>query len=232
MRKENAKHACVVNVCRSLTFAHKNYSPWTILTTSLLTFWALNVLVTLLSMQGQKALGFHQKYLNLCSEGEWRSYGFGTTSGWVINDRTFIFGWTNPLKSRLLNETFMPNNHNVPRCRQISEARHIWRFGGTASSMRVATSSTTTPLWRWTAKAQLFSSRPTSQSISPDRKVSLLSPNGSGLLMMLTVFVLLNVSMLFILAMFSLLAYYMHTLYFLKKNAKNNATLNIPNSRL
>ncbi len=30
-------------------------------------FWALIVVVHLLSMQGQKALGFHQKYLNLCS---------------------------------------------------------------------------------------------------------------------------------------------------------------------
>ncbi len=32
-------------------------------------------------------------YLNLCSEDEQRSYGFGTTWGWVINDRNFIFGW-------------------------------------------------------------------------------------------------------------------------------------------
>ncbi len=44
-------------------------------------FWALNVVVALLSMQGQKALGFHQIYLNLCSEDEGRSYRFGTTSG-------------------------------------------------------------------------------------------------------------------------------------------------------
>ncbi len=43
---------------------------WTILTMSLPPFWALNVSVALLSMQGQKALGFHQKYLNLCSEDE------------------------------------------------------------------------------------------------------------------------------------------------------------------
>ncbi len=59
-----------------------------------LPFWALNVSVAVLSIQGQKALGFHQKYLNLCSEDEWRSYGFGTTWGWVINDRFFIF-WVN-----------------------------------------------------------------------------------------------------------------------------------------
>ncbi len=30
----------------------------------------------LLSVEGQRALGFHQKYLNLCSEDERRSYGF------------------------------------------------------------------------------------------------------------------------------------------------------------
>ncbi len=33
-------------------------------------------------------------FLNLCSEDERRSYGFGTTSGWVINDRIFFF-WVN-----------------------------------------------------------------------------------------------------------------------------------------
>ncbi len=58
---------------------------------SLLPFWALNVVVALLSMEGQKALGFHQKYLNLCSKGKRKSYGL------VINDRIVIFGWTIPL---------------------------------------------------------------------------------------------------------------------------------------
>ncbi len=43
------------------------------------------------------ALGFHQKYPNLCSEDEQRSYGFRTTWGWVFNDTIFIFGWTMPL---------------------------------------------------------------------------------------------------------------------------------------
>ncbi len=57
-------------------------------------FWALNTVVTLLSIQGQKALRFHQKYLNLCSKEEWRSHRFGTTWWRVINDRIFIFGWT------------------------------------------------------------------------------------------------------------------------------------------
>ncbi len=64
---------------------------------SLLPFWALNVSVALLSMQGQKALWFYQKYLNLFSEDEQRSYGL--EQGWVINDRIFIFGWTTSLRS-------------------------------------------------------------------------------------------------------------------------------------
>ncbi len=58
-------------------FAHKMYSrafiklelnhdvTWTILTTSLLCFCALSVVGPLLSTEGKKALGFHQKYLNL-----------------------------------------------------------------------------------------------------------------------------------------------------------------------
>ncbi len=40
-----------------------------------------NISVVLLSMEGQIALRFHQKYLNLGSEDERRSYGFGTTCG-------------------------------------------------------------------------------------------------------------------------------------------------------
>ncbi len=37
------------------------------------------MVVPLCSMQGPKALGINQKYLNLCSEDEQSSYGFGTT---------------------------------------------------------------------------------------------------------------------------------------------------------
>ncbi len=46
---------------------------------SLLHFWALNVSVAMLSMQGQKALGFHEKHLDLGFEDKQRSYGFGKT---------------------------------------------------------------------------------------------------------------------------------------------------------
>ncbi len=47
---------------------------------------------------------FIKKCLNLCSEDERRSYGFGTTWGWVINDRIFIFGWTTPLSVCIFSE--------------------------------------------------------------------------------------------------------------------------------
>ncbi len=40
-----------------------------------------NISVVLLFMEDQRARRFHQKYLNLCSEDERRSYGFGTTRG-------------------------------------------------------------------------------------------------------------------------------------------------------
>jgi len=49
-------------------------------------------------MQASRAIGFYQKYLNLCSKDERRSYRCGTTWGLVINDIIFIFGWTNPLR--------------------------------------------------------------------------------------------------------------------------------------
>ncbi len=67
------------------------YVTWTILTMSSLSSWALNMVVAFLSMQGQKTLWFHQKYLNLWSKVEQRSEGFGTTLGWVINYGIFIF---------------------------------------------------------------------------------------------------------------------------------------------
>ncbi len=37
------------------------------------------------------------KYLPLCSAEQRHSYRFGTTQGWVNDDRIFIFGWTIPL---------------------------------------------------------------------------------------------------------------------------------------
>ncbi len=80
----------------------------------------LNVVVALLSMQGQKALGFHLKYVNLCFEDEWRSSGFETKWGWVSNDRILILGWTNPLTyknivfalaSKITETVFLPTSY-------------------------------------------------------------------------------------------------------------------------
>ncbi len=39
------------------------------------------------------------EYLPLCSAEQRHSYRFGTTWGWVNDDRIFIFGWSIPLKS-------------------------------------------------------------------------------------------------------------------------------------
>ncbi len=48
-------------------------------------------------MEGQKALGFHHKYLNLCSKDEQRSFRFETTWGWDFR----FFWWTIPLKLQI-----------------------------------------------------------------------------------------------------------------------------------
>ncbi len=82
----------------SCSFVKLRLNPWCHMDyfTDLLEprFWTLIVWGSLLSM---RALGVHQKYINLCSEDERRSHGFRTTWGWIIYDRIFIFGWTIPL---------------------------------------------------------------------------------------------------------------------------------------
>ncbi len=81
--------------CQSSTCVHDSGwtsdVTWTILSMYLVPFWALNLVVLLLSV-GQKALRLHQKYLNLCSEDERRFYRFGTTWAWVINDKKIFWG--------------------------------------------------------------------------------------------------------------------------------------------
>ncbi len=42
------------------------------------------------------------EYLPLCSAEQTHSYRFGTTWGWVNDDRIFIFGWTIPLIASLI----------------------------------------------------------------------------------------------------------------------------------
>ncbi len=62
------------------------------------TFLGLEPVSCIAVYGGSESSRISSKYLNLCSVDELRSYGFGTTRGWVINDSIFIFGWTNPLK--------------------------------------------------------------------------------------------------------------------------------------
>ncbi len=72
-----------------------------------------NISVVLRSMDGQKTVRFHPKYLNLCSEDERRSYGFRTTWGRVINDRIFILGWTNLLTWWANQKTHHPLHQHI-----------------------------------------------------------------------------------------------------------------------
>ncbi len=44
------------------------------------------------------------EYLPLCSAEQRHSYRFGTTWGWVNDDRIFIFGWTIPLTTMYLHQ--------------------------------------------------------------------------------------------------------------------------------
>jgi len=80
---------------------------WTILTMSLLHFWALKI-------------SRYQKYLDLCSEDERRSYGFRTTWGWVNTDRNFNSVWweccSKSNKSWSWNTVKMHRTLHVHRC--------------------------------------------------------------------------------------------------------------------
>ncbi len=92
LRNTNSLRAKTILVA-SYNYGWTTDVTWTILTISLSPFWALIVVGPLLSIKDQRALGFNQKYLNLCFEDERRSCGFGMTWGWVINDLIFIFSW-------------------------------------------------------------------------------------------------------------------------------------------
>ncbi len=57
-----------INLVASENYSWSTDVTWTIFMMFLLPFWVLKVSVVLPSMQGQKALGFHHKYRNLCSK--------------------------------------------------------------------------------------------------------------------------------------------------------------------
>ncbi len=127
------------------------------------TFLALNMIVLLLSTECQKTLGFHLKYLHLCFEDERRSYGFGTTRGWVIHDRIFIFGWTIhlTLKACLLLFPFHEKKILIPISQGtevtiVSEYVPFRYFTRTASRYRCkyGNQSNHAVLWRGTTRNQ------------------------------------------------------------------------------
>ncbi len=64
-----------------------------------------NIAVKLLSKEGPEALFVFWRW----------TYGFGMTWGWVINDRSFIFGGTNPLIYR--------DSYKWAICRPISQKK-------------------------------------------------------------------------------------------------------------
>ncbi len=103
---------------------------------SLPPFWALNMVVPLLSMQGQKAIGFHQKYHNLYSK-------LWTKVLQVWNDmsvsnywQNFIFGWTIPLK---MNQIWMRDSwlffcSQKWNCSQMNQTDLVLEFNSLTQS--------------------------------------------------------------------------------------------------
>lgn len=61
--------------------------------------WTLNISKHFLCLWRMRELSNHLKYLNLRSEDEPRSHRIGMASVCVINNRVFIFGWTNSLSA-------------------------------------------------------------------------------------------------------------------------------------
>ncbi len=59
------------------------------------------------------------KYLPLCSAEQRNSYKFGTTWGWVNDDRILIFGWTVPLSTRAI--TFTCESINLHFLRNLEK---------------------------------------------------------------------------------------------------------------
>ncbi len=119
-------------------FAHKKYSHTFIKLR--LNYWCymdyfINVFITFLGLEHVSSvavcrvrkLWFHQKYLNLCSEDEQRSYGFGTTWGSVINDIISVFGWTILLNwIQIMTDTKqIPMNQWVSKLEWIHQPRLI-----------------------------------------------------------------------------------------------------------
>ncbi len=119
------KYSCSYIILRLNHWCHMDYFN-DVLTTFLgLERGTFNVL----SMEGQKALGFHQKYLNLWSEDDRGSYWFGTTWG-SINDSDFIFGWTIPLNQCSTNGQYNAHKYVIQLLIAVTgtswQSKHNW----------------------------------------------------------------------------------------------------------
>ncbi len=100
-RKELLTDQCSGGHTHKYTPTKKDVT-WIILMISLLCLESLDHVRILAVYGGSESSRNAYKYLNLCSEDEQRSYGFGTTWGWVINDRIFMS--TIPLKIKVLHD--------------------------------------------------------------------------------------------------------------------------------
>ncbi len=78
------------------------------------------------------------EYLPLCSAEQRHSYRFGTTWGWVNDDRIFIFGWTIPLSpfaglhicSRMSRHLNMAPLWHTSGLSHLDLWRYTFRMGG------------------------------------------------------------------------------------------------------
>ncbi len=137
---------------KSILVALQNYGwttdvTWTILTMSLLPFWALDVSVALLYICRVRMISDFIKNIFICEEylnskDERRSNSFGTTCGWVINDWIFIFGLSIP--SRIKDE-----HKTVPL--------NVMHSLSLVSPHRIGNLKFTDQLWRKALKNQLKS---------------------------------------------------------------------------
>ncbi len=88
---------------KSILVASQNWSwatdvTWTVLPMYLLRFWTWEHFSCVAVYGGFDSSRISSKSILICvTEDEWRSYGFGMTWGWVINDRILILVWTNTL---------------------------------------------------------------------------------------------------------------------------------------
>ncbi len=97
----NAKKYILKKVGSHWLPEHKKYIFWSMFVTTFSSHW--------FSLYGPeiqwKSMGIEMvrlsTFFKISSLEERKSYWFGTTWGWLNNDRIFIFGWTIPLKVAL-----------------------------------------------------------------------------------------------------------------------------------